>query len=97
MEITPKPGEVFRQRQRAAHRDQDIGGLHQSAVNGSACAFHHRIQVLSSGSPRSCGTRAERCAASGHVQATARSEEGAEGTRGADVRRWQMACQLTDG
>ena len=43
-------------------------GSTTAAVNGIAWAFHHRIQVLSIGSPGSCGIRVERCAATGHVQ-----------------------------
>jgi hypothetical protein len=42
-------------------------------VNGTSCAFHHRIQTLRSGSPRSLTTLVVRLAATGHVHAIARA------------------------
>jgi hypothetical protein len=59
----------------------NMGAFHQALVNGTAWAFHHRIQVLSTGSPGSCGMRPERFAARGQVQKTARPEKAMSATR----------------
>src|SRR5690349_13015657 len=45
--------------------------FHHRSVSGSTCAFHHRIDVLSSGSPRSDGTTDLRWRISGKVRTTA--------------------------
>ena len=51
-----------------------IGAFHHASVSGVACAFHHRIQMLRTGSPASWGIRLFRLAATGHVQKIASAE-----------------------
>lgn len=49
----------------------NIGAFHHELVSGTACAFHHRIHVLSAGSPRSEGSADAKRVRSGHALASA--------------------------
>ena len=51
---------------------QNANPFHQRSVSGVTCAFHHSSVMLSSGSPRSWGSRDVRCATTGHSIAIVR-------------------------
>src|SRR5918995_4643244 len=45
----------FSEKLRMPGAGKNAGAFHQVVVNGTAFVFHQRIQVLSAGSPASCG------------------------------------------
>src|SRR6187402_172704 len=69
----------------------NAGAFHQAAVNGVVWVLHQRIQVTSSGSPRSCGTAEPTCPMSGQVYAHVSITRAAAAT----TTRWIIAdCRL---
>jgi hypothetical protein len=76
---------------------KNIGAFHHVGVSGIACAFHHRIQVLRMGSPRSFGsTRASR-AASGQVwiRVIVTNSKATHTCRVSSLRTWSRQAAFT--
>jgi hypothetical protein len=63
---------VFGKRERTANGPEDRGA-HHAWVIGSARASHDRIAALNGGSYASCGYADDRCATTGHMNATVRA------------------------